>query len=1105
MEDYTSKSEEYDFVSLKDDRGFKKDLVKFFSGGRYQMSADEMKEKGFDGLTKDFVEHMRGQSWNEVTAAKDYNYVTNKDLDDSGKQAFGRLMTAWDNSESVGGTFGDGAGDFAEAILTAPSTYIGLGSFGLGKVAAKIGSKGTQILVRRAAADAIKKNTVKNTLARSVMKEGSIGAATGAITEGGQSYLQGETREEVIGGYNYSTKDLLTDAAIGGALGGVLGSVSGVIGRGREKTVDGILESRKKIFEEEAEVAAEAATLTLSKVDAKTKKEAFKLVADIDDILSARAGVEGAKLKNKLDPERVQKGKVLLAALSDPKSTVPFDSGLSTQTMRSIAAASVDVMSKLKVKESERISETIANAIRDGDVDGISTMLTDVRKKYGLSKDEFSLIYLAEASRAGQTLGYVSAMSKGFKSKPDNTMDILFDKGVSSLSDSQMQEISAAAVRNTSKKKKSVGFLRDLDALRISMMTSQPATTMRNIRNSGILITTDMVDEVNKAMYKGLFQGDLKAIKDIIPNATALLRGYTFGNADAKLVRSLMMEEMPEQSRRLYNSAMRTEVMMEGTSRLAKTARFVNLANTASDSVLKEGMFYGSLDRQFRDLDIKQSLSQWLRSNKKLEDLPEGISVDKAIEESNRLTMQRDFRGDKSLLGSGARGLSELNRKLPFVISGAMGVPFPRYLGNHLSMVADYIPLIGELGYRTGITSGAEDAATRVSRQMTGLYGIVGGIALAQMREGEVDYGSIKNELGAQEDMKPYVGAVLAHLWLGDRIWRSSEGMPLTEGKAFARELKDVLGGIPDFTFDTTIIEGTANFALTGEVTEEFEKGIGSFISTFSMPFAVARDMVGQFDYDQAGAPFVRDLANSEGISTKAAGGVDLNVLQMQSSRMLPDLEFIQYTQSFNGETDLAYYRFSNPVAIGKMNPLIKQITGATSEPALTGLEEEMNKGNLKDWMLYNKRTVPNANLDYVVRQRLAKTMSKNFEVWRETGTGSKQFGYTPYDEIQDPKKKAELLEGWIKKQITTEVKRTEVMFDKYAAASPVKARGFIRNNYAIKRKEVGKDVFDEAAKEFGYESADKFIADSETVKIEVDRRMAILMKINDYIPNEPY
>ena len=78
-------------------------------------------------------------------------------------------------------------------------------------------------------------------------------------------------------------------------------------------------------------------------------------------------------------------------------------------------------------------------------------------------------------------------------------------------------------------------------------------------------------------------------------------------------------------------------------------------------------------------------------------------------------------------------------------------------------------------------------------------------------------------------------------------------------------------------------------------------------------------------------------------------------------------------------------------------------------------------------------------------------------------------------------------------------------MFDKYAAASPVKARGFVRNNYAIKRKEVGKDVFDEAAKEFGYESADEFIADSETVKIEVDRRMAILMKINDYIPNEPY
>ena len=239
---------------------------------------------------------------------------------------------------------------------------------------------------------------------------------------------------------------------------------------------------------------------------------------------------------------------------------------------------------KLDTKSGDiRITEAIANKMRDGDSQEVFTILKDVKDKYGLSKDEFSMIYLSEVSRAGQTLGFQSAIKRGAKINLDEAsdIDVLFSKGASSISSQDAQEISAAAVRNS--KSGAYKFLQDLDTMRISFMTSQPATTMRNLTNVGILIGTDIVDQVNKAIYKGL-TGDASQIKTFIPNMTAVVRGLSFNNTEAKLLRQIMLEEMPEQSMRLYNQAMRLEVGMESSGVLARVGRFVNMANTLSVS-----------------------------------------------------------------------------------------------------------------------------------------------------------------------------------------------------------------------------------------------------------------------------------------------------------------------------------------------------------------------------------------------------------------------------------------------------------------------------------------------------------------------------------------
>ena len=313
MSTYAERAEETSFTSLIEDDEFKADLVKFFTGGRYQYSREDLLDRGFDGLAKDFVEHMRYQSWNEVEAVRDLTYVNNKDYDVRGKEAFARLMQAYDASDSAGVGIGQGAvGDFAGAIFSAPSTYLGLGSFGVGKLAAKGATKATQLGVRYGLKDYLKKNVVKTGVQRAgsqsikkqALKEGAIGFTTGAAIGGSQAIVQGETREDAfdiagIDGYDYTTKDAIFDVAVSGltegALGGVLGYGSGLFGRKNRAKADSILNKRKVVVEKKRKQDALKAINTIN--DAfKDKKDSYKAamknISDLEEVLSARAGVK---------------------------------------------------------------------------------------------------------------------------------------------------------------------------------------------------------------------------------------------------------------------------------------------------------------------------------------------------------------------------------------------------------------------------------------------------------------------------------------------------------------------------------------------------------------------------------------------------------------------------------------------------------------------------------------------------------------------------------------------------------------------------------------------------------------------------------------------
>ena len=1157
MVSYIDNSAETDFVDLVEDVEFKKDLIRFFSGGRYSYTPEEMRKKGFDGLTSDFVEHMRGQSWNEVTAVKDLNYANNKDYKIEGKQAFGRLMEAWDTSDSVGSGFGDSVGDFAEAIATAPSTYLGFASFGLGKVGAKAATKAAQIGVRyglKAAlkpASAVVNAGAKRTILQEAKREAAIGAVTGLTVGGIQANAEGEAREETaeariaggedldINGYEYTGKDLIYDSLIGGTVEGTLGAAgglaSGLIGRKRTRSIDGILKERSAAFKVQAEEAAKRSVGTLNAATQEQRNEAMKIVGDLEDILSARKGNKRSSLSTALDPARVAKGKAIMRSMSDPKANPEFSSGLSTHTMRGVAAAVVDLQKELNLKSEGgmlRITEVISNKMTDEGSEEVFKILDAVKKKYGLSKEEFSMIYLAEVSRAGQTLGFMSSVARGGKLKEDSTIDKLFSSGASSMNSEDIKEISMAAVRNSNNEiratklgvpiGKAYNFLLDADALRVALMTSQPATTVRNMTSTGILIGADMSDQVFKSIFKAA-KGDTTAIRNIVPDLTAIVRGMTVNKTEAELLRKIMLDEIPEQASRLYNDAMRLEVGMGSNSVLASVGRKVNILNTLSDTVLKEGIFYGDLDRQFRAQNL--SLSDWLKSNTSLDDLPEGINLDAASKEANSMTMQDNFRDNNSGVGVATKWLVNLNRKVPFLVSTAMGIPFPRYMGNHLSKMSEYAPGFGELFHRTRAARGSEDGSTRFARQATGATMLLMGYTLAEERQGEVDYGTIKNtllqEYGESADLKPLLGATMLHMYAGDLVWRIENDLPLPSGEALMSELGDVLGGIPEFSFELGLFtkpleafflsEGGAGDAAV----DAFKRELGDFVASYTMnPVTIgARDIVGQFDYDKAGSPYTPDLANEMELSMKGEA-VSLQEAKNRASRNLPDVSFVQMGQSLNGETDIPYYDPFNGVARGKVNPLLKQITGVSTNPAPSAIEMDMSKYGIKGWQIYNNSTAGTANVDLILRKQLAKSLPQEFNQWKSNrdGRGTEKYAGLNWEQIKEDSSipnqdKKQILEKFIKSRIADRKESITNMFESYVANDPVKARGYIRNTYQVFARQNGGEGsrnLNLAAERIAGMSAEEYLADSEDVSDEIQRRMRLLGLAETVAPLKP-
>jgi len=1136
---YLENIEEKNFMDLVKEDDFKVDLVRFFSGGRYNMSKAEMKEQGFEKLAQKFAEHMRFQSAHDATALKDLNYVRDKGANILGKQSFGNLIQAWDNVESVGKTETAGwrdtaTADYAEAIIKSPSTFLGMGSFGLSKAAAKAATKGTQILVRKQLKDYFTKNVMIKGAATGAVTEGAIGAATAGAA--------GEAREDLSDmgayteGYDYTTSDLAKDAAISATLGAAGGSLGALLTKKKAINVEELISQQQKTNAANAKKANAKSKETLENASAERSDFAVNRTLDMEATLAARKGdrTKGV-LKDALDPDKVKQGEALKRSLLDTSVESSLSSGLDLTTLRSITAATIELAETIDLKPNERITSKISSLIDGGDID-VTKIVPELMEKYDLTNEQFSLIYLADLSEAGKKLAEASKVSRAVGKTPEvsasdtlnASLNTLSSRGLSTIDDLKAAEITANVIKNsavTSGISKPVKYayntLQETDQMRIAFMTSQPATTSRNVTSTALLATVEILDEFYRGMYKTVRRQEGGGLGNTVRNMTATLRGMSMDSGTAQVAREMLEIEMPDSYARTFHETMRSEMSGQSQSAFAKAGRFVNILNTATDTVFKEAAFFGSLDRQLRTLNNKElgtNVKDFIINKGKLDKLDKSI-VDKALDDANRFTMQRTYMGDESIFGAGARMASDVNKKLPFVMSGVFGVPFPRYVANHIEMIADYTPLLGEITNKlekVNVGKGRIKYVTgdpyksledRRVRQVTGASLIALGYVLAKSKEGKVDYKSLENEIKGDEDISSSLGFIIAPIFIGDQWYRYNNNLGLMDQGDFGMlgEVGSVMGGLNDMGADISGLRELYKSWEEDGVTEELEKIAGNIVSTFTypIPFQLAKDIKGQTTYESAGAPYTRDLAKGTDVSSfETPQGTFLS----RATRFLPDYATmldgtkLQYSQEGSAKGyDVPYYGIFNPNAISKMNPLKKTFTGLSSSPPKTEIEKEINKLGLKEYQLYGSSRVDNPVIDYFVRARLSQNLHLKFENFRSEQVPTRaKATQKVYDEITDIDEKREYFKAFINNEIKREVNLATDMLSNMLAKNPVKAAGYLRNVYYLKRAEYGAEKFNEAASaqtNGKYSTSQDYIADAESVANELERRQILMFR----------
>ena len=771
-----------------------------------------------------YLEQFRISNVNEISAVKDLNYLRSKNTSQEDVNRMGRLYLAFDNygMKGVGlKAFGSKVLDYTEGVVTSPSTYAGLISGGIGKLA---GVGGTRAAIALAKSLATKQ--VKSSLKERILKAGVPAALKAAAVEGGIEAGADTARQEsrILTGIQekFSPLRLATSSVAAGILPGV---VSGAVqtGRAGQREALGALLNKgaaaKATRIKEADAAAKESLGKNKNIYEELVKSSGTLQALEKTRVARGAEIRGNKAFGStiLDyAENVDKDALVDLDINLNISILERMSALTVDLLKSSGASTADIIKRMTDNEGRplRIIDILANEIERGSTK-VAGKGTDVAqttgtlefkklvKNYELEFSDVAALFAHEFSEAGRVLNIASQAKRNVSEFISATRDASkLRAGAKGKLTSTLDENADKVIKN---ELSGWQFIKNMDAVRKGLMVMQPATTMRNTINAGFRTALEAFENVGQgAAQMGLAAvrgGDKELFQLGLRNITSPLYLAKYIAADtvaARGIQALFADASPLAAQRLYRSMADVVEEMPDEARkqvagfsggLVRMARYGNAINTLSDNAFKRAMFAAELTKE---VGGKKALYEIIEKGRFAEISDEAF--ENATTRALELTYQKSYK----------RGTVGQVFTSAFSHPGLSGIiPFPRFIANSLEFTYKHAPILGALPLeRLRIFGGAvkkgevrtgRDASKIMSQQLTGLGMLSGALTLRANIGDDTKWHQRKDSSGEYEDIKALFGPFAIWMLLADVMTRASKvaeragGDPLVKGTMVKR------------------------------------------------------------------------------------------------------------------------------------------------------------------------------------------------------------------------------------------------------------------------------------------------------------------------------
>lgn len=519
----------------------------------------------------------------------------------------------------------------------------------------------------------------------------------------------------------------------------------------------------------------------------------------------------------------------------------------------------------------ERVSERMLNIMSNVTEESMDEVIT-IMGKYGVTKREVAAAMFADASRAGRTLGNLSALQKKFVTAGSR-------RTAADIAESADAD-AASAIGNT---------WRRLEDIRRLTLVSGIATAARNnisqVLRSGVDTLVYGFESAINPNKKASFQGSLAQLKHTF-----------FDPGDAGTIAKFMLDAFPDQKARFYNQyseisnklgkgnpgqnalSKQSEGLSKSNVILDKWENVIhhaNILNRFQEAVYRNGAFTASIQRQLLDKGI--DMNKVLKEGTLTRDVTEDM-IAKATDDALEFTYASQ---PKTAMGR------LINN---FIVQSGLTtvIPFPRFMIKAMEFTYNYnVTGAATALFRMGAAKAKGGKVTdEMYRQLS--EGIAGGIPLIALgyylrdRDNDIagtDWYMLKDGMGNEFDARPFF-PLTPYLLIGEMLHRGTIPIEFFRDPNVLKEtsVKEMLEGFTGTNFRGSgpismitedLLSETADPLEQQDVYNNLGRYVGEMVSGYGQPIWQVADAASLFtDMNQRQKDYAEDPKYRDGVES---------------------------------------------------------------------------------------------------------------------------------------------------------------------------------------------------------------------------------------------